>query len=40
MIATVGSDSICKIWDISVAGESEPKHIFKRDLKQGELFSV
>jgi periodic tryptophan protein 1 len=40
MIATVGSDSICKIWDISEAGESEPKHIFKRDLKQGELFSV
>jgi len=43
MIATVGTDSVCKIWDVmnqNPEGVPEPKMIFKRDLKQGELFSV
>lgn len=37
MLATVGTDEYCKIWDIST---SEPKMVAKRNLKQGELFSV
>ena len=43
MLATVGTDSLCKIWDVSNVnpeGKCEPKCIAKRDLKQGELFSV
>lgn len=43
MLATVGSDSICKVWDVLASnsqGKPEPKQIAKRDLKQGELFSV
>jgi|LauGreDrversion4_2_1035121.scaffolds.fasta_scaffold229808_1 periodic tryptophan protein 1 len=43
MLATVGSDSICKVWDVTstnTEGKAEPKLISKRDLKQGELFSV
>jgi len=42
MLATVGTDSVCKIWDITNQnqGKVEPKLITKKDLKQGELFSV
>ena len=43
MLATVGSDSICKVWYVLASnsqGKPEPKQIAKRDLKQGELFSV
>lgn len=43
MIATVGTDNHCKIWDVmnvTPEGQAQPKMIAKRDLKQGELFSV
>ena len=42
MLATVGTDKLCKIWDISntEAGKLVPKCIAKRDLEQGQLFSV
>ena len=44
MIATVGTDSLCKIWDVMnvnpESGQVSPKMICKRDFKQGELFSV
>lgn len=38
MLATVGADQICKVWDVNHA--PEPKLVSSRDLKQGELFSV
>jgi len=37
MVASVGGDELCKIWDVSSA---EPKCVAQKDLKQGELFSV
>lgn len=43
MIATVGTDQYCKIWDVhhvNPEGVPEPKCVSKRNLKQGELFSV
>jgi periodic tryptophan protein 1 len=43
MMATVGTDSVCKVWDVltcNTEGKAEPKLVSKRDLKQGELFSV
>ena len=42
MLATVGTDSVCKIWDIKNQnmGKVEPKMVTKKELKQGELFSV
>lgn len=43
MLATVGTDSVCKLWDITNVnplGKAEPKLVIKKDLKQGELFSV
>jgi len=43
LLATVGTDSLCKIWDIhaqSPEGKLEPRLIGKRDLEQGDLFSV
>ena len=44
MLATVGADNLCKIWDINninaQSGDIKPKCIMARDLKQGELFSV
>ena len=42
MLATVGTDKLCKIWDISntEAGKLVPKCVAKRDLEQGQLFSV
>ena len=39
MMATVGTDNTCKIWDIH-ASSGTPQLIGSRDLKQGELFSV
>ncbi len=38
MMATVGVDHTCKVWDIHASGG--PQVIGERDLKQGELFSV
>jgi hypothetical protein len=42
MLATVGTDQVCKIWDIQhqTDGKVDPKMVMKKDLKQGELFSV
>lgn len=42
MMATVGTDQTCKLWDIhhQVDGLYKPKMVGSRDLKQGELFSV
>jgi periodic tryptophan protein 1 len=43
LLATVGTDSLCKIWDIHAQtpeGKLEPRLIGKRDLQQGDLFSV
>ena len=43
LLATVGTDSVCKIWDIHAQtpeGKNEPRLIGKRDLQQGDLFSV
>ena len=37
MVATVGTDNLCKVWDVS---QPTPQMVAKRDLKQGELFSV
>ena len=42
MMATVGTDKLCKVWDIhnQVDGKYVPKCVGSRDLKQGDLFSV
>lgn len=42
MMATVGTDGMCKIWDISKMNGNmlEPQMVHEKDLKQGELFSV
>jgi len=42
MLATVGTDKLCKIWDIAnvVDGKPTPKCIAKRNMEQGQLFSV
>lgn len=43
MMATVGTDKLCKIWDISQTNESgklAPKCVAKKDMEQGQLFSV
>jgi len=43
MLATVGTDHMCKIWDIANTNESgtlEPKCILAKDMKQAELFAV
>lgn len=37
MLATVGTDQVCKVWDVSCA---TPQCVSSKDLKQGELFSV
>lgn len=42
MLATVGTDKVCKIWDIAnnEDGKLAPKCVAKKDLQQGELFTV
>ena len=45
MLATVGTDKLCKIWDISATNSSDgstyaPALISQRDMKQGDLFSI
>lgn len=42
MLATVGTDKLCKIWDISNTenGTLLPKCVSKKDMSQGELFTV
>lgn len=45
MLATVGTDKICKIWDITAGASSDgssftPLCIQQKDMKQGDLFSV
>ena len=40
MMCTSSLDGFVKVWDILNNGGTEPKEIAKRDLKQGELFSL
>ncbi len=45
MLATVGTDKQCRIWDITANPSAngtrfEPTQISSRDFKQGELFTV
>ena len=42
MLATVGADNLCKVWDISAAknGVLSPSLVSQRNTKQGSLFSV
>ena len=42
MLATVGTDKLCKIWDIANVEEGRlvPKCVAKRNMEQGQLFSV
>ena len=42
MLVTVGTDKVCKVWDIATQkdGKYEPELISKKNLKQGMLFSV
>ena len=45
MLATVGTDKVCKIWDITANASADsstftPSCISEKEMKQGELFSV
>lgn len=44
MLVTVGTDKMCKIWDITTGGTAEgtyePECVSKKDMKQGDLFTV
>lgn len=44
MLVSVGTDKVCKVWDISAnassSGTSEPVCISEKNMKQGDLFSV
>ena len=42
MLVTVGTDKLCKVWDISAKGSAtyEPVCVSEKDMKQGDLFTV
>ena len=45
MLVSVGTDKLCKVWDITASsgkssGQFEPLCVKERDMKQGDLFTV